>query len=105
MWPTPLRRICRVWALNPEACGVFNLGSGKAVELSTFVETIRDRINPKIAINFDAEPYRPDQVMHLEANVNRLREVTGWVPRTPFETGITAVIDWQREQLIRGEAA
>jgi nucleoside-diphosphate-sugar epimerase len=96
--------ICRV-ALYPKASGVFNLGSGTAVELRTLVETIRDRINPKIAINFGAEPYRPDQVMHLEANVNRLREVTGWAPRTPFETGIAAVIDWERQNLVSREAA
>jgi nucleoside-diphosphate-sugar epimerase len=86
--------ICRV-ALNAEASGVFNLGSGKPLELRTLVKMIRDRIDPGITINFGAEPCRPDQVMHLEADITRLRDVTGWAPRTTFETGLTAAIEWQ----------
>jgi nucleoside-diphosphate-sugar epimerase len=76
-----------------QAEGVFNLGSGKAPTLRTTVELIRDIIDPKATLGFGMIPYRPDQVMHLEANIRRLTTSTGWIPKIPLSQGIRETVE------------
>jgi UDP-glucose 4-epimerase len=83
-------------ALTDAATGVFNLGSGKADTIRAFVERIRDAIDPSLPLGFGEVPYRPDQVMHLEANIGRLRAI-GWSPAMPLERGIAETVAWYRE--------
>ncbi len=83
-------------ALTPTATGVFNLGSGEAGTIRAFVERIRDAIDPSLPLGFGEVPYRPDQVMHLEANIDRLRAL-GWRPTMPLERGLAETVAWYRE--------
>ena len=41
-------------------------------------------------------PFRPDQVMHMQANIERLKAATGWAPQVPFGTGIAQTVAWYR---------
>ena len=72
--------------------GAVNLGSGTALTIREIVEAIRDEVNPAAALEFGAVPFRPDQVMHLEANTAHLRNSTGWEPRVSLAEGIKATI-------------
>jgi nucleoside-diphosphate-sugar epimerase len=76
----------------PCAEGVYNLGSGQARTIRSIVETVRDLIDPTLPLGFGEVPYRPDQVMHLEADVTRLRRDVGWEPRVDLETGLADLI-------------
>jgi nucleoside-diphosphate-sugar epimerase len=76
------------------AHGVFNLGSGTAVRLRSIVESIRDQIDPQLPLGFGEVAYRPDQVMHLEANVERLNRLAGWTPRVGIDEGIADTVAW-----------
>ena len=84
-------------AATPGASGVFNLGSGRAVPLRHLIERIRDRIDPSLPLGFGEVPYRPDQVMHLEADVQRLVKATGWGPQTSLEDGLDRTVKWYCE--------
>ena len=53
-------------------------------------------LDAALPVGFGDLPYRPDQVMHLEANVDRLRAATGWLPAMPIEQGLRATVDWYR---------
>ena len=77
-----------------EATGIFNLGSGYAPRLRTVIEKIRDSVDPSLPLGFGEVPYRPDQVMHLEADITRLIKLTGWLPKVEFSTGIEKTVDW-----------
>ena len=59
-------------ARSQSASGVFNLGSGTAPPLRDIIEKVRDAIDAKLPVGFGEVPYRPDQVMHLEADIGRL---------------------------------
>jgi UDP-glucose 4-epimerase len=83
--------------LSSDASNVFNLGSGQVASIRSIAEQIRDRIDPKLPLDFGAIPYRPDQVMHLEADVRRLRRATGWRPQTTLDTGLARTLEWYRE--------
>jgi nucleoside-diphosphate-sugar epimerase len=85
-------------ALERSASGVFNLGSGQAFPIRSIAERVRDRIDPKLSLDFGAVPYRADQVMHLEADIRRLRAATGWKPEVTIDDGLARTVDWYRER-------
>ncbi|BCS34698.1 CDP-abequose synthase [Luteitalea sp. TBR-22] len=87
--------------VDADATGVFNLGSGTAWPLRDIITTVRDAIDPSLPLGFGEVPYRPDQVMHLEADVTRLRAATGWAPAIALREGLQAVVDHHRARRAR----
>jgi nucleoside-diphosphate-sugar epimerase len=83
-------------AADPRAEGVFNLGSGEPRSVRSIAQAIGRLVDPSLELRFGEIPLRPDQIMHLEADVRRLRE-TGWRPRVPFPSGIEKTVHWFRE--------
>jgi UDP-glucose 4-epimerase len=39
-------------------------------------------------------PYAPDQIMHLQGNINRLEHATGWEPIIALEEGLRRTVAW-----------
>ena len=78
--------------------GVFNLGSGVPVVLRDVVERIRDIIDPGLEVGFGDIPYAPNQIMHLEASIDRLKGATGWEPSVGLEQGLQETINWHQFQ-------
>ena len=68
-------------AVTPAAAGVFNLGSGHPVQVRSVIERIRDLAAPGMVLRFGEISFRPDQVMHMQADISRLTAATGWTPR------------------------
>ena len=85
--------------MESHASGVFNLCSGQTCILRDFITVIRDCIDPTLSLGFGELPYRTDQVMHLEANISRLHEATGWSPKINLAEGIRRTVDWHRNDL------
>ncbi|WP_044562275.1 NAD(P)-dependent oxidoreductase [Azospirillum sp. B4] len=85
-------------AESGDADGVFNLGAGDAPPLIETISRIRDLINPAVRLGVGEIPYRPDQVMHLEADVSRLIAATGWRPRTSLADGLGATVAWHLQR-------
>lgn len=81
-----------------DAEGVYNVGSGRVVTVRRVVERIRDLIDSRLPVGFGELLYRPDQVMHLEADISRLQRATGWSPRVDLDRGLAETVDWYRER-------
>jgi UDP-glucose 4-epimerase len=79
-----------------DASGCFNVGSGEAISLRAIIETVRDMIDPALPLGFGEIPYRPDQVMHLEADISALTRATGWRPATTIADGLASTVTWER---------
>jgi nucleoside-diphosphate-sugar epimerase len=77
---------------------IFNLGSGVPVSIRDVVLQIRKQIDPSLEIGFGEVPFAPNQVMHLEADISRLKAATGWVPQTSLQDGIRRTVEWYRSQ-------
>ena len=77
--------------------GAFNLGSGEAWPLKKIVEIIRMETNSAVQPNYGAVPYRPDQVMHLQANIAKLHTVTGWKPQVNLEVGLRETVAHEKK--------
>ena len=89
-----------IWSVakTKTATGVFNLGSGRGESLRKIVETLRDAIDPNLPLGIGEVPYRPDQVMHLEADTTRLTAATAWTPATTLEAGLRQTVAWHRQK-------
>lgn len=87
---------------DPRAEGVFNLGSGTADTIRAIVERVRDLIDPDLPLGFGEVPYRPDQVMRLQADIGRLRADLGWSPRVGLDEGLKRTVEWYRAHRYAG---
>ena len=81
-------------AETQSASGVFNLGSGQAVQVRSVIERIRDLAAPGMELVFGEVPFRPDQVMHLQADYSRLQNATAWQPIVSIADGLAATVAW-----------
>jgi UDP-glucose 4-epimerase len=84
--------------------GVFNLGSGEAWPLKKIIETIRAELNSPLQPAYGAIPYRPDQVMHLQADIAKLHSATGWRPQVSLENGICETVAYEKKLFETGGA-
>ena len=82
--------------LESSASGVLNVGSGSAAPLRKTMEIIRNQIDQTLEIGFGEIPYAVDQVMHLEADISRLRAATGWEPKVSLEEGLRRTVEWYK---------
>ncbi|MGY3408391.1 UDP-glucose 4-epimerase [Bradyrhizobium sp. GM5.1] len=77
----------RVALTEPRACGYFNVGHPDGPMLSDTLTRLRDLINPSAILGFGDIPYRPDQVMVLQADTARMMQL-GWEPQVKIEDGL-----------------
>jgi nucleoside-diphosphate-sugar epimerase len=54
-------------------------------------------VDPTLPLGFGEVAYRPDQVMHLQAETGRLRAATGWVPGRSLEEALRETVRWYLE--------
>lgn len=80
---------------NPELYQEYGLGSGKAISIREFVQTVHHITNSKIKLSFGALPYRDNEIMESLANIEPLLAL-GWTNKTSLIEGIEAVV---REEL------
>ena len=85
-------------AVNSNLEGIFNLGSGNAVELRQIIECIRDQIDSSLPLGFGEIAQNPDAPKHLEANIGKL-VASGWKPETSLLEGIKTTIDWVKKEV------
>ncbi len=92
-------------AADGRLAGVYNLGSGRAELLREVVELMRAEIGTAIEPEYGAIPYRPDQVMHLQADIRKLTGATGWSPQVRLVEGLRETIAAERKRFERATSA
>lgn len=75
---------------------IYPIGSGKARPLKEYIEILCRKLGQTNAMKLGKIPYSKNQIMHLEANITKLQEDTGWVPEVDFEDGITKTIEFYK---------
>jgi UDP-glucose 4-epimerase len=85
-------------AVNASAQGTFNLGSGEAHTIRDVAIHIRDAIDSALPLGFGDLSYRPDQIMHLQADISRLRDEIGWSPTVALTDGLMRTMEWYRDR-------
>jgi nucleoside-diphosphate-sugar epimerase len=69
----------------------YDLGSGKAIKIREFVETVHKVTQSRTHINFGALPYRENEIMQSEADTKLLKSL-GWSCKVDLAEGIKAVV-------------
>ena len=79
-----------------DAAGPINLGSGRAREVLAVLDAIRRAVGAPVEVREVEveEPYEASQ-----ADGRRLRDATGWQPRTTLEDGVARLVAHEREAL------
>jgi dTDP-L-rhamnose 4-epimerase len=75
---------------------VFNVGTGRAVEIGELAYILAERLGKKIEPCLSGE-YRPGEMRALISDISRI-EALGFRPRIDLETGIDRYLDWIRTQ-------
>jgi nucleoside-diphosphate-sugar epimerase len=70
----------------------YEVGSGHAVSIRQFVETIHRLTGSKTKLKFGALEYRDGEIMFSQADVVRVTAL-GWKPTTSIEEGLIRTID------------
>jgi len=47
-----------------------------------------------IDIQYGAVPYREDQIMHLEADIEKISNQIDWMPMVGIDDGLEKTINW-----------
>lgn len=81
-----------------ETSGIYCLGSGNARPVREFTEEIKKQINPDAEIGYGAIPYSEGQIMHLEADISKLKHDTGFEPEVGIEEGLARTIEWVKKE-------
>lgn len=75
----------------------YYIGSMQARPLRSFVQMIRDEIDPSIRPNFGAVPFHGVSHEASAFDCSKLMADTGYCPQVPFEQGIQKTIAWLRQ--------
>src|SRR5215468_8358929 len=92
---------------NPASYGqVFNLGSGRRMS----IKALADKTLAAFDRNQKIHPVyfrhaRPGEQRHAEADTSRARSILGWVPQTPFASGLVDTVVWARQNIQAADAA
>lgn len=82
----------------------FNLASGQETRIIDLADMINTQVGNKGGISF-TERRKWDTKSRLLASVARARELIGYEPNTPFETGLKNAVTWFRDNWDRINAA
>lgn len=63
--------VLKVVETEDQKYGIYNISSNKAVKLKDIILMIKDILNSKTRLNFGAIPYRVNQPMHIEGDINK----------------------------------
>jgi GDP-4-dehydro-6-deoxy-D-mannose reductase len=86
-------------ATQGEAGEVYNLASGRPRSVREVLEMLLSCIQVEVQVERDAGLYRPVDVPVVYGSAEKLRRLTGWAPRIPFEQTLRDTVAYWREQV------
>jgi len=74
--------------------GTINVASGRPISVGDIAMKIGTILNKRELVSLGARPYRESEPMFVCANIDRIRDVTGWSPRFDLDAGLRQTIEW-----------
>lgn len=96
---TDVRDIVRAYALlaqNGKPGQTYNVGSGKAVQISEILDIILAQAKCEIKVVQDKARMRPSDVPIHCADIGKIQNEIGWTPQIPIEQTIKDCLDYFR---------
>ena len=76
---------------------IFNIGTGEAVSIHSFVEKIRENIGSDIDLSWGSVAHRANEVWYNSADIKKAQTVLHWSPETGIDEGIKKTVAWFRD--------
>ena len=90
-----IRVMDRPPAADPVPWRIFNIGNGRPIRLTDFIDELEQRLGRRAVRNL--LPLQPGDVPSTHAEIEDLVAVTGFRPQTPVSEGIRKFVDWYRQ--------
>ncbi len=84
-------------AAESPVTGVYNVGTGKAIEILELADTIQRLTGGGSPHRF--EPLRPGDVRSSTADVSRVTAALDWKPACSLDEGLATTLDWYRARV------
>ena len=85
-------------AFSPDACGVFNIGSGTRVTINELARLIQEAAGIEVGKEF--APPRPGDVRDSLADISAAKSAFGFAPKTDLKDGLAEYMEWIKEDPI-----
>jgi nucleoside-diphosphate-sugar epimerase len=76
---------------------VFNIGSGKKIQIREVIEGIADLLDGHAYLKIGARPMRAGEPPSMIASIAKAKARLGWKPKIPLHEGLRRTIDWWLE--------
>jgi len=77
----------------------YNVGSGNAMAIQDILNLIISKSEADIKVEIDPNKLRPVDVPIIEADISKIRDLTGWKPEIPLEQTIQETLDYWRARV------
>ncbi len=77
---------------------VYNIGSGKAIQISDILEKLMSFSDKPIQVEPDQSLYRPIDVEELVCDNSKIREACGWEPKISIDQTLKETLEYWRNQ-------
>lgn len=98
---TDVRDMVRAYWLAARTCEpgeCYNVASGRAVSIRTLLDALLGMSRTPIAVEVDAELYRPTEHVRQCGDASKFARATGWAPRIAMERTLRDIlVYWRRE--------
>jgi len=84
-------------ALESEATGVANVGSGRSVTVLEIARLLADALHSDVGPVLTGK-FRTGDIRHCFAEITRARDLVGYEPQVELEDGIAELVDWLADQ-------
>ncbi len=77
---------------------IYNVGSGRALEIQTILEQLLTLSNAEIKVEIDSQRYRPVDVPLVVCDNSKLVACTGWQPQKSLQQTLLETLNYWRER-------
>ena len=74
---------------------ILNIGGTEPVKLLRFIDIIEKNLNKKATVRL--KPMQQGDIKETNADINKLEQITGYLPQVSIEEGIKRFIDWYKK--------
>ncbi|MCL2087875.1 MAG: GDP-mannose 4,6-dehydratase [Oscillospiraceae bacterium] len=77
---------------------IYNVGSGTAVSIQSILDILLSMAAVDIEVVQDPKRMRPSDNPHIEADITKITECTGWKPETDLRDSLQSVLEYWRNR-------
>lgn len=79
-----------------------NVGSGISITVEYLANSLKKLYNSEVEVNVSGD-YRIGDIRHNKADIEKVKNVLGFTPKTPFDTGLRNFVDWVKQQEVKSD--